>query len=114
MKACYIISVVTVFRFGGNCLHWESFYVMCSILLYKEPLYFFIICFELCVFLCVKHSVFIFRGNRLRCESFYVKCSILGYKEPLCFFSCFYAFVFCVLSRVCLYLGVTASSGRVL
>ena len=73
VKACFIIGVFTVFIFGGSCLNWESFYVMCSIFLYKEPLYFFIICFEFCVF-CVKHSVFIFRGNRLRWESFYVVC----------------------------------------
>ena len=69
VKACFIISVFTVFIFGGTCLQWESFYVMCSIFLYKEPFYFFIICFELCVF--------------------------------------------CVLSTVCLYLGVTDSAVRV-
>ena len=113
MKACYIISVVTVFRFGGNCLHWESFYVMCSILLYKEPLYFFIICFELCVFF-VLSIVCLYLGVTDSAVRVFMWCVLYWGIKSVSVFSCFYAFVFCVLSRVCLYLGVTASAGRVL
>ena len=90
MKACILISVFTVFIFGGNCLHWESFYVICSILLYKErqSLSIFSL-FVLSFVFFVLSIVCLNLGVTDSAVRVFMWRSILGYKERLCFFHVF-------------------------